>query len=49
MSYRAPVSETMFFLEHCTAFNKIAGQGAQAELSSDLRRPENSQPNASRR
>ena len=36
MSYRAPVSETMFFLEHCTAFNKIAGQGAQAELSSDL-------------
>ncbi|HRF07877.1 MAG TPA: acyl-CoA dehydrogenase family protein, partial [Xanthobacteraceae bacterium] len=36
MSYRAPVSETMFFLEHATSFNEIAGKGAQADLSLDL-------------
>ncbi|MBX3548535.1 MAG: acyl-CoA dehydrogenase [Xanthobacteraceae bacterium] len=36
MSYRAPVSETLFFLDHCTSFNAIAGKGAQAELSLDL-------------
>ena len=36
MTYRAPVSETLFFLEHCTALNRIAGKGAQADLSLDL-------------
>ncbi len=36
MTYRAPVSETLFFLEHCTGLNKLAGQGAQADLSLDL-------------
>ncbi|MBX3534408.1 MAG: acyl-CoA dehydrogenase [Xanthobacteraceae bacterium] len=36
MTYRAPVSETLFFLDHCTSFNAIAGKGAQAELSLDL-------------
>lgn len=36
MTYRAPVTETLFFLEHCTALNRIAGKGAQADLSLDL-------------
>jgi len=36
MTYRAPVSETLFFMEHCTALNRIAGKGAQADLSLDL-------------
>jgi acyl-CoA dehydrogenase len=36
MTYRAPVSETLFFLEHCTGLPKIAGKGAQADLSLDL-------------
>jgi len=36
MTYRAPVSETLFFMEHCTSLNQIAGKGAQADLSLDL-------------
>lgn len=36
MTYRAPLSETMFFLEHCTSLKNIAGKGAQADLSLDL-------------
>ncbi len=36
MTYRAPVSETLFFMEHCTSLNDIAGKGAQADLSLDL-------------
>ncbi len=36
MTYRAPVSETLFFLEHCSSLNDIAGKGAQADLSLDL-------------
>ena len=36
MTYRAPVSETLFFMEHCTSLNEIAGKGAQADLSLDL-------------
>ena len=36
MTYRAPLSETMFFLEHCTSLKDIAGRGAQADLSLDL-------------
>jgi acyl-CoA dehydrogenase len=36
MTYRAPVSEMMFFLEHCTSLSEIAGKGAQADLSLDL-------------
>ncbi len=36
MTYRAPVSETLFFLEHCTGLNDIAGKGEQADLSLDL-------------
>jgi acyl-CoA dehydrogenase len=36
MTYRAPVSETLFFLDHCTSLNQIAGKGAQADLSLDL-------------
>lgn len=36
MTYRAPVSETLFFMEHCTALPEIAGKGAQADLSLDL-------------
>lgn len=36
MAYRAPVGETVFFLEHCTSLNELAGQGAHTDLSLDL-------------
>ncbi len=36
MSYRAPVAEAVFFLEHCTSLKRLAGQGALAEFSADL-------------
>ncbi len=36
MAYRAPVAETVFFLEHCTSLGRLAGKGALAELSPDL-------------
>jgi len=36
MAYRAPVGETVFFLEHCTSLKELAGHGAHADLSLDL-------------
>jgi hypothetical protein len=33
MSYRAPVGETVFFLEHCTSLNALAGKGDFTDLS----------------
>ena len=36
MSYRAPVGETVFFLEHCTSLNELAGKGELADLSTEL-------------
>jgi len=36
MTYRAPVAEILFFLEHCTSLRKLAGRGALADLSPDL-------------
>jgi hypothetical protein len=34
MSYRAPVNETLFFLEHCTSLPRLAEQ--MPDLSADL-------------
>jgi acyl-CoA dehydrogenase len=36
MAYRAPVGETVFFLEHCTSLKSLAGRGAHADLSLDV-------------
>ena len=36
MSYRAPVGETVFFLEHCTSLNALAGKGDLSDLSTEL-------------
>ena len=36
MSYRAPVGETVFFMEHCTSLNELAGKGDLADLSTEL-------------
>jgi alkylation response protein AidB-like acyl-CoA dehydrogenase len=36
MAYRAPVAETVFFLDNCTSLGALAGHGALAELSPDL-------------
>ena len=36
MGYRAPVGETVFFLEHCTSLNALAGKGELADLSTEL-------------
>ncbi|HXL68509.1 MAG TPA: acyl-CoA dehydrogenase [Xanthobacteraceae bacterium] len=36
MAYRAPVAETVFFLDNCTSLGRLAGKGALAELSTDL-------------
>jgi acyl-CoA dehydrogenase len=36
MAYRAPVGETVFFLENCTSLGALAGKGALADLSTEL-------------
>jgi len=36
MPYRAPVGETVFFLDHCTSMPSLAGKGALSELSTEL-------------
>ncbi len=36
MSYRAPVGETVFFLDHCTSLPTLAGKGELSELSTEL-------------
>src|ERR1700690_4333760 len=36
MTYHAPVSESFFFLEHCTSLKRLAARGAIADLSPDL-------------
>ena len=36
MTYHAPVSESFFFLEHCTSLKRLAASGAIADLSPDL-------------
>jgi butyryl-CoA dehydrogenase len=36
MSYRAPVAETVFFIDHCTSLKALAGKGALADVSLDL-------------
>jgi acyl-CoA dehydrogenase len=36
MSYRAPVGETVFFLENCTSLNALAGKGDLPDLSTEL-------------
>jgi butyryl-CoA dehydrogenase len=36
MPYRAPVNETVFFLDHCTSLPALAGKGALSELSTEL-------------
>jgi butyryl-CoA dehydrogenase len=36
MSYRAPVGETVFFLEHCTSLSALAGKGELSDLSTEL-------------
>jgi acyl-CoA dehydrogenase len=36
MPYRAPVAETVFFLDHCTSLKALAGKGALADLSPEL-------------
>ena len=36
MTYHAPVSESFFFLEHCTSLKRLAASGAVADLSPDL-------------
>ncbi|HEV2000154.1 MAG TPA: acyl-CoA dehydrogenase family protein, partial [Xanthobacteraceae bacterium] len=36
MAYRAPVAETVFFLDNCTSLGRLAGKGALADLSPDL-------------
>jgi acyl-CoA dehydrogenase len=36
MSYRAPVGETVFFLENCTSLGALAGKGELTDLSTEL-------------
>jgi acyl-CoA dehydrogenase len=36
MSYRAPVGETVFFIENCTSLPALAGKGDLADLSTEL-------------
>ena len=36
MTYHAPVSESFFFIEHCTGLKRLAESGAIPDLSSDL-------------
>jgi alkylation response protein AidB-like acyl-CoA dehydrogenase len=36
MTYRAPVAEAAFFLEHCTNIKHLAGRGALADFSADM-------------
>lgn len=36
MSYRAPVADTLFFLDHCTSLQRLSDNGAVADLSPDL-------------
>jgi len=36
MTYHAPVSESFFFLEHCTSLARLAESGAVADLTPDL-------------
>ena len=36
MTYHAPVSESFFFLQHCTSLSRLAESGAVADLSPDL-------------
>lgn len=36
MTYRAPVAETAFFLEHCTSLKALSGNGALADVSPEL-------------
>jgi 3-(methylsulfanyl)propanoyl-CoA dehydrogenase len=36
MTYHAPVSESFFFLQHCTSLTRLAESGAIADLSPDL-------------
>ncbi|MEX0590146.1 MAG: acyl-CoA dehydrogenase [Xanthobacteraceae bacterium] len=36
MTYRAPVAETVFFLDHCTSLKALSGKGALADVSPDL-------------
>jgi acyl-CoA dehydrogenase len=36
MPYRAPVGETVFFLDHCTSLPALAGKGELSELSTEL-------------
>jgi acyl-CoA dehydrogenase len=36
MTYHAPVSESFFFLEHCTSLKRLSASGAVADLSPDL-------------
>jgi butyryl-CoA dehydrogenase len=36
MPYRAPVAETVFFIDHCTSLKELAGKGDLADVSIDL-------------
>ncbi len=36
MRYLAPVSDTLFFLEHCTSLKRLSDEGAVPDLSPDL-------------
>ena len=36
MPYRAPVAETMFFIDHCTSLKALAGKGELADVSIEL-------------
>jgi butyryl-CoA dehydrogenase len=36
MPYRAPVAETVFFIDHCTSLKALAGKGDLADVSIDL-------------
>ncbi len=36
MTYRAPVADAAFFLEHCTSLKALAGKGALADVSPEL-------------
>ncbi len=36
MTYRAPVADAAFFLEHCTSLKALSGKGALADVSPEL-------------
>jgi acyl-CoA dehydrogenase len=36
MTYRAPIADTAFFLEHCTSLKTLEGKGALADISPEL-------------